>query len=254
MRIVNVRTKLNRLGVASMALVAASLMAACSSSGESPLTSADLPESGETRPALSTPAAEEPAPEEPAPEEPAPEEPAPEEPSATTPDDEGLTSEEWALLIVLGLLVLAIVIGATALASRRSRGRAGTHETNQRRLDDITRGCRSIHDSAVISLLQASDPTLLQSTWAAARTQLVDLQTRVASLTAELSEAGQRQSLNELGSAVGGVRGALESNVGLRLEPEAGGQGELIEASNRTVLYRSEQLESALQQVLYLRL
>jgi hypothetical protein len=249
MRIVNVRTKLNRLGVASMALVAASLMAACSSSGESPLTSADLPESGETRPALSTPAAEEPAPE-----EPAPEEPAPEEPSATTPDDEGLTSEEWALLIVLGLLVLAIVIGATALASRRSRGRAGTHETNQRRLDDITRGCRSIHDSAVISLLQASDPTLLQSTWAAARTQLVDLQTRVASLTAELSEAGQRQSLNELGSAVGGVRGALESNVGLRLEPEAGGQGELIEASNRTVLYRSEQLESALQQVLYLRL
>ncbi len=94
---------------------------------------------------------------------------------------------------------------------------------------------------------------MLQSTWAAARTQLVDLESRVASLTPQLSEEGQRQSLNQLGMAVAGVRGALESNVGLRLDPEAEGQGDLIEASNRTVLYRSEQLESALQQVLYLR-
>jgi hypothetical protein len=259
MRIVNVTTKLNSFWVAAMGLVAACLIVACSSSGESPLTSASLPESGETRPALSSsvpeqPAPEQPAPEQPAPEQPAPEQPAPEDSQVEPASDDGLTSDERALLIGIGLVVLAIAIGATALATRRSRDRAGEHEANQRRLDDITRRCRSIHDSAVLSLLQTNNPTLLQSNWAAARNQLIGLENQVGSLTSALSDEDQRRTVHELGLAVSGVRGALESNVNLRLEPQEPGQAELIEASNRTALYRSEQLESALQQVLYLRL
>lgn len=67
-------------------------------------------------------------------------------------------------LIGIGLAVRAIVIGATALATRRSQGRAAEHGTNQRRLDDITRGCRSIYDSAVIAVLQSNNPVTLRST------------------------------------------------------------------------------------------
>jgi hypothetical protein len=93
----------------------------------------------------------------------------------------------------------------------------------------------------------------MQSTWAAARGQLVDVEARIESLRSDLTDDGQRGSLHELGSAVTGVRDAIESNVNLRLDPEPTGRAELIEASNRTVLYRSEALESALQQVLYLR-
>jgi hypothetical protein len=249
-----------------MVLMSASLVVACSGDGTSPLTSLDatLPEG--SRPPLTAPPVEpdteEPAPE-PAPEPsqpaltaPAPEpepEPAP-APVAPTVDDEGLTGEEWALLIVIGVAVLAIVIGAASLASRRTRRRNQQRTTYQQRLDDITRGCRSIHDSAVLSILQTSNPVMLQSTFAAARNQLIDLEGRASTLAAELSDESARRSLHDLGLAVAGVRGALETNVGLRVDPEGPGQGELIDASNRTVLHRSDQLESALQQVLYLTL
>ncbi|MGA7758382.1 MAG: hypothetical protein WBL31_13840 [Ilumatobacteraceae bacterium] len=249
---------------------AVALLAACGGgNGSSPLTSIDpsLPGSGQpvaTAPAPEEPAPEEPAPEEPAPEEPAPEEPAPEEPApeesapqdvAPAPaDEDGLTSEQWVLIIVLGFVVVAIVIGATALASRRSRDRDELRLSHRRRLDDITRSCRSIHDSAVLSILQTNDPTILQTSFAAARAQLIDLEARIAGLADELTDEHDRRALHELELAVAGVRTALESNVGLRTDPETPGQYELLEASNRTVLYRSEQLESALQQTLYLDL
>ena len=121
-------------------------------------------------------------------------------------------------------------------------------------LDDITRTCRSVHDSSVLSLLQATDPVALQSGWAAAQRQLVDLEGRISYLAADISDPANLRTVQELGASVTGVRGALESSVGLRMEAAASGQADLIEASNRTVLYRSEQLESALQRALYLRL
>jgi hypothetical protein len=246
-------------------LMSASLVVACGGDdGTSPLTSLDvtLPEGSRPTPTAPPEAA---APEEPAPgpTEPAATAPAPEpsEPAITAPapaepaaDDDGLTSEEWALLIVIGLAVLALVIGAASLASRRTRRRNQQRTTHQQRLDDITRGCRSVHDSAVLSILQTSNPAMLQSTFAAARSQLMDLEARAAALATELPDESARRALHDLGLAVAGVRGALETNVGLRMDPEGPGHGELIDASNRTVLYRSEQLESALQQVLYLAL
>jgi hypothetical protein len=247
------------------------LMGACSSDGNAPVGGGGLPESGEgipappaeepapeepapEEPAPEEPAPEEPAPEEPAPEEPAPEEPAPEEPPAEETDGDGLTSEEWAVVILLGLAVVAIVAGATALASRNKGGRSEPRPEAQWRLDEVTRGCRSIHDTTVMSVLQASNPAMLQSTWGAARAQLIDLEGRVGALAPDLPEESQRQSLYELGHAVAGVRGALEANVNLRLDPQAADQADLIQASSRTALYRSEQLESALQSVLYIRL
>jgi hypothetical protein len=271
----------------AVVLVAAGVLAACGGSGDTPGAIED-PASGD-QPALTAPdgeeraaegapasderageapAGEEPPAEQPRAEEPAAQEPAAQEPPAEQPpaeqppaeeppaeDDatgEGLTGEEWAVVILLGVVVLAIVIGATALTSRRSTSRNQTRTTNQRRLDDITRASRSIHDSAVLSVLQTSDPARLQAMWGAGRAQLLDLESRIASLTPLLSEDSQQRTLHELGQAVAGVRGALESNVGLRLDPEGAGQAELIAASNRTVLYRSEQLEAALQQALYL--
>jgi hypothetical protein len=247
-----------RRQIFALALLAGALAACGGGDGDGTLTTADLP-TGSDRPAVTAPV-DEPVVDEPVVDEPVVDEPVVDEPAVTVSpsdpsetDSDGLTSEEWAVVIVFGILVLLIVIGAAALASRRSRHRADVHTTNQRRLDDITRSCRSIHDSAVLSVLQANDPTVMQSTWAAARGQLVDVEARIESLRSDLTDDGQRGSLHELGSAVTGVRDAIESNVNLRLDPEPTGRAELIEASNRTVLYRSEALESALQQVLYLR-
>ena len=258
-------------------LIGVSVGIACSGDGTSPLTSLDVTLPEGSRPTLTAPPAEEPAPEQPAPEQPTPEEPTDEQPTDEQPtpeqptpeqpgpeeqapeasvpeDDEGLTTEEWTLLIVVGLVVLAIVIGAALLASRRTRRRDQQRTTHQRRLDDIVRECRSVHDSAVLSILQTSNPAMLQSTFAAARNQLMDLEGRATALATELPDESDRRQQNDLGLAVAGLRGALETNVGLRVDPAEPQQGELIDSSNRTVLYRSEQLESALQQVLYIRL
>ena len=94
----------------SVVLVVAAAIAlfGCSSDGESPLTTADL-----TLPSTTAPA----APVEPAPEEPAPEEPAEQEPA---PEDDGLTTEQWVLIILGGLLIVALVMVIAALLTRRN--------------------------------------------------------------------------------------------------------------------------------------
>jgi hypothetical protein len=249
----------SRLHLRSAALIAAAatMMFACSGDGESPLSSLELPES--SQPAAEEPPAEEPAPEEPPAEEPAPEqppaeEPAPEQPPAEEADGEPLTTEEWVLLILIGLLVVAVIAGLVAAMSRRSPDEANDGGSNQRALDDITRSCRSIHDSSVIAVLQAGDPTALQATWGPARSQLVSLEGRISYLVANLSDPAAQRTVSELGSAVAGVRGALDSNVALRIGADTPGQAGLVEASNKTALNRAEQLELALQQALYLRL
>jgi hypothetical protein len=249
---------------AALLVAASTILLACSGDSDSPVSSLDPSQGGDSRPALTAPPAEEPAPEEPPAEEPAPEEPPAEEPApeespaeelpAEEPADEPLTTEEWVLVILVGLLVLGAITSMVVLFSRRSGNQASDGGANQRRLDDITRSCRSIHDSSVLTLLQTSDPVMLRSAWGAASQQLVGLETQISYLVPELSGTADLRPVQELGVAVAGVRGALESNVGLRLDTQMPDQTDVIEASNRTVLYRSEQLESALQQVLYVRL
>jgi len=224
-------THRHRWGPIAVIALSATLLLACSSDPSSPSSSREPTQ---------------PVPEEPAPEEPPAEEPAPEEPPAE-PESESLTTEEWVLVVLIGLLVLAAVAGIAALLSRRPKGRSSDTASRQMLLDDITRSCRSVHDSSVFSVLEASDPVALQSGWVAAQRQLVDLEGRISNLAAGLSDPADLRVIQELGASVAGVREALQTNVGLRLESPASGQADLIEASNQTVLYRNEELESALQ-------
>ena len=153
----------NPIGARRTALIfvaAATMMFACSSDGQSPLTTAALPEAAPEEPAPEEPAPEEPAPEEPAPEEPAPEEPAPEEPAPEQPapeqpapedpTDDGLTSQQWTFIILGALLVIAVIAGVAAMMSRRSKG-SGVASSQQARLDGIMRNARAIHDSTVLT-------------------------------------------------------------------------------------------------------
>ena len=249
----------------AVVLIGASATVACSGDGTSPLTSLDVTLPEGSRPTVTAPPAEEPAPEEPAPEEPAPEEPAPEEPAPEEPapeepapeepapeasvpeDDEGLTTEEWTLLIVVGLVVLAIVIGAALLASRRTRRRDQQRTTHQRRLDDIVRECRSVHDSAVLSILQTSNPAMLQSTFAAARNQLIDLEGRATALATELPDESDRRQLNDLGMAVAGLprRSGDERRPPRGTERAPAGRAHRLLESHRAASKRAARVSAA---------
>ena len=266
-------------GWVTIMLVAASSLAACggddgSTSGAELPSSSDRPTAtaapagGDVaqdpvveEPVVEEPVVEEPVVEEPVVEEPVVEEPVVEEPAATAAptdlatvesEDDGLTSEEWFVVILIAVFVLLVVIAIAAMTSRRSRRRDEEHTSDQHRLDDVTRRSRLIHDSAVPSVLQATDSTALQTTWATVRSQLIDVETEIESFTRSVPDDGARTALHELGLAVAGVRGALEANVGLRSDAANADRADLLDSSTQTVLMRNEQLESALQHVLYL--
>jgi hypothetical protein len=250
--------------------VAATLFVACGSDAGSPGSSIERPDqrpgatvSGEPapdEPAPEQPAPAQPAPEQPAPEQPAPEQPAPEQPAPVAPEQpvveapdaesESLTTEEWIAVILLGILAVVAVIGIGALLTRGSKNQPDN--SRQLRLDDVMRTSRSIHDTSVLSILQTIDAATLQTNWAVAQQQFLDLEGRIAGLVAEVSDPNTARILQDLGAAVAGLRGALGSNVSLRLDPSAA--GDLVEQSGRTVLERNQQLDAAISRSLYVRL
>jgi len=165
---------------AVLVAAAATLLFACGSDGQSPLSTAELP--APEQPAPEEPAPEEPAPEEPAPEEPAPEEPAPEEPAPEQPapeepveDDGGLTSEQWIFIVLGGLLLIAVIAAIAAMTSRRSSSPA-VASSQQVRLDGILRTGRVVHDSTMLTVLQPNDAAALQSVWGLAQHDVAELE------------------------------------------------------------------------------
>jgi len=243
---------------AVLVAAAATLLFACGSDGQSPLSTAELP--APEQPAPEEPAPEEPAPEEPAPEEPAPEEPAPEEPAPEQPapeepveDDGGLTSEQWIFIVLGGLLLIAVIAAIAAMTSRRSSSPA-VASSQQVRLDGILRTGRIVHDSTMLTVLQPNDAAALQSVWGLAQHDLAELEAQVVVLTNETTDPVALPVLQELQNAVVGARGSLEANVALRLGGQSGDQTALVDASNQTALSRRTQLGAALQRAATLRL
>jgi hypothetical protein len=250
-----------RLATSVLVAVAATLFVACGSDAGSPLSSIELPDQVPGATVPSEPAPELPSPEPPAPEQPAPdpppvEQPEPEQPVIELPvtetESESLTTEEWIAVILLGLLAVVAVIGIGALLTRGHKDQPDN--SRQLRLDDIMRTSRSIHDSSVLSILSIADPVTLQTSWAAAQQQFLDLEGRIAGLVVAVPDPNAARTLQDLGAAVAGLQGALGSNVSLRLDPSVATAADLVEQSKRTVLERNEQLEAAINQALYLRI
>ena len=251
-------TVARRAGRASLLAVAmATIALGCSSDGSSPLTTAELPAApAETSPPEEAPPAETAPPEEAPPAETAPpEEAAPEEqaPPATTPSDTDSDSSDTWLIVFLVIAVIAVIALIGALMSRR-KGGPTTASPEQARLDAALRNGRILHDSTSLSLLQPSEAPTLQSTWNVAQRQFIELESQVGALTSVVSDAAALQVLQALASSSAALRGALESNVNLRLSGEGAGQAGVVDASNQTVLARRAEFDGALQQAGYLRL
>ena len=233
----------------------ASLTFACSSDGDGPLSSVELPElgPGDSAPAETRTGRDH------ATGNSAPRDRAGgdrtssrDAPPATTPeaDDESSSGTPW-LLILGGLVLVAALI---AVLARRSRGGSPAASAQQVRLDAILRSGRTMHDSTMLTVLQPHEPAGLQSVWGIAQRELVELEAQISSLVSEVPDAAALAVLQQLGSAVTGVRGALEANVGLRLSGQGQDQTGVVDASTQTALSRRTQLDAALQQAGYLRL
>ncbi len=159
-------------------------------------------------------------------------------------EDGGLGSEQWIGLIILGALVIGAIIAITAWISGRSKRSGNEMVERSRQVNEVISRSRWVHDQATMTVLATTDPTTLQSTWAAVQAQLIDLEASIAA-----SRSGDPvldSEMAQVGRSVGDLRGALAADVALRLTSQ-GQQLELVEASRRTVLQRNDDLERALR-------
>ncbi len=164
--------------------------------------------------------------------------------------DDGLTTEEWVLLILLGVAAVAIIIGVTSAATNHSDKKQAQRRNLNTRLRDVSSGCRWVNDQALPAVLQATTADQLNYAWGNARRHMVDLEGKIATLAAGTGDSSLDQSLSMLGQSLAGLRGAVESNVNLRLRPDAHEQQAAIQASSQTVTQRRHQLDDALVPVL----
>ena len=197
---------------------------------------------------------QEPAPEpEPPPETEPPPEPEPEPPPATEPEappeDDELSNEDWLILGLLGLAAFAIIVGATSLAARHSEAKKSAQATLQHRIHQIAGIGRWVHDQGSVDVLRLSDPDQIRSSWTTTRTQMLELEGRIAALTADVgpSDPALFDRLNQVGQTATALRGSLDSNVAIRLDPDAAAKSAMVESTTQTVLERRRDLDTALR-------
>jgi len=146
--------------------------------------------------------------------------------------------------------VVAIVIGATAASTSHSDDRQAQRRELNRRLRDVTSGCRWVNGTAVNNVLVATTAAQLQYSWNTARAHMIDLEGKIAALASGTGDRSLDQSLSQLGQSLAGLRGALDSNAQLRMRPDAAEQGAAIQSSSQIVAQRRQRLDDALIPVL----
>jgi len=166
----------------------------------------------------------------------------PTEPAVDDGTDDGLTTEQWVAVVLLGVAVIALVAGLAAVASRRSSDRRQQQAQTQHRRDDIIGGCRWAHDQAALTVLSTSDPAMLRSTWTTIERQLLELESRIAGAQAA-AESGADPDLIDAARVVSALRGALAADVALRAG-SATPAPDLVNQSRQTVLDRTRDLET----------
>jgi hypothetical protein len=228
------------------------LLGACSSDGAPPLEGggitlpADGVGGGITLPADSAGGESAPAPEP---------EPEPEQPPAQTPDegesDGGLTSNQWFAIILIALAGLALIAGIVASASRRSDKQQAERSASRRSAGEIVGLSRWLADQGSIDVLRSTDVQQLELAWQTVRTRAVDLENRCQALANSAEHANLSDALRTLSISVASLRGALETSVRLRKDPNASEMEQLIAESTTTVSQRRQEVQSATDALSY---
>ena len=228
------------------------LLGACSSDGTPPLEGggitlpADGVGGGITLPADGAGGESAPAPEP---------EPEPEQPPAQTPDegesDGGLTSNQWFAIILIALAGLALIAGIVASASRRSDKQQAERSASRRSAGEIVGLSRWLADQGSIDVLRSTDVQQLELAWQTVRTRAVDLENRCQALANSAEHANLSDALRTLSISVASLRGALETSVRLRKDPNASEMEQLIAESTTTVSQRRQEVQSATDALSY---
>lgn len=197
------------------------------------------PEAPEPEPEPEAPEPETPAPE---PEVPTPEPPAGELPEET-PDDDGLSTQEWVVLLIIGIAALALVMGVVSLATNHTEKKKIAQSSQNRRVGELVGLGRWILDQGSVEVLRATEARQLQTAWLTMRARSIDLETRSASLASTIDDPNVGDMILRLATGVAALRGSLDTNVSLRLDPNATANTVLIDDTTRSVYQRRQDVQ-----------
>ena len=160
-----------------------------------------------------------------------------------------LTTEDWILLGVVGVLAIGLIMGVTSVASRHSERKAAAKADLNGRLGEIVGAARWVHDQGSIEILRLTDTRQLASSWNGVRERIVVLEARTSVLASETHDRRVEPDLVRLGRTAAGLRGALDTSGSLRLGADAPEQTDLIQDARATVDERRRQLGQAIEPV-----
>lgn len=178
----------------------------------------------------------------------APVEPAPAPPTEPDPaPGSKMSSEDWLVLAFLAVAAVALIVGATAIAGRRSRNQRSFTAGLDQRVRQIAGAGQWVYDQGSMDVLRVSDPDQLRAVWGSTRAQMLDLEGHVAGLNAVTTDPALANALRRLGLGLASLRGALDSSVSLRLDPNVAARATLVERATQAVLDRRRELEMVLR-------
>jgi len=142
------------------------------------------------------------------------------ETTTTAVEDEGDDSDiDWGLIAVIGgiaLVVIAIIALIASAASRRSREQG----TLNHRIARVVGASEWVHDQASLDLVAgAYTPDRLRAAWDDTHRRINDLGVEVNTIAADTHDERLRGELAHLAHSLALLGGALDTSVGLRLQP-----------------------------------
>ena len=149
------------------------------------------------------------------------------------------------LLILFGVAVIAIIIGATSAATSHSEKKQRQQSNLRQQLSSVVGSTRWVLDQGSMNVLRA-DPQQAQNIWNSVRPQVMNLEGAIAQLCAGTGDSQLDGSMSRLGQDVAGLRGALESYV----STTTSGQTALVGSAQQTVMSRRQQVETSLQPIM----
>ena len=98
-------------------------------------------------------------------------------------------------------------------------------------------------------MLRATERSQLDLAWQTTRSRAVDLENRCQAMAGGTRDPAVRGALTTLGIDVSSLRVALETNVSLRIDPNAANMQQLLQDSAQTVASHRQAVRAATDEV-----
>jgi hypothetical protein len=153
--------------------------------------------------------------------------------TTTEQGDDGGDDIDWGLIALIGGIALAVILLLWLVISQMSKS-SHEHDVLDRRVAHLVGGAQWVHDQASLELMSGTQsPERLRAAWADTRRRTNDLAAQ-ASEAAVTARGDAATELRNLSTALGGLQGAIDTHVEMRLQAHGAGDAGASMAINES--------------------